>query len=443
MKWFSAALMMSSLMFAACGSQPSVGSKTLATDDQEIIGGFDSSGKSLEMVGTVGIDYEGEYYMLCTATLIGPRTVLTAKHCTVFLDDGWTPPQYVGQPMIGVYDMSFNTGNALAPTKKYKAIWAEVSGINEGGLVGLGNDVGVYYLAEDASDLQPLEYATSPLGEDLLGQKATMVGYGSQNNDQDASGQLNGTRKTGSTTLAAYQGKFYELALGSYDNFLAFLVESYDQEQVDECLADPDCKAMIEGWYNDTVLLDGYELWVKKEASDAVTCHGDSGGPLLKKITTADGSLKKQILAVVSGGMGSKELACDYGTVYAMFGLDTQSFLAKSLTWVDPCAGESLVGQCIGTVAQRCSGLFEGPRRLLVNDCADLDQVCAPSADTGLIGCTDAEAPTPSERVAAKSSKLASMPTPEALRVTIDAAAAGYFNKAKRPLLDRLENKTN
>lgn len=413
MRFRSAAAL--SLLLAACGQNATVSSNQLRTDDNEIIGGFESSGKSLESIGSLGINYEGQYYMMCTATLIGPKTVLTAKHCVTFLDDGWTPAEYVGQPLAYFYQLQFATGNGNNPTKTYDAVWSSQSGINEGGLVGLGNDVAVLHLKEAVTDLTPVPFYKSPeFSQDLLGTKGTIIGYGSQNNVEDATGQLSGTRKQGNMTFGAFGGKFYELALGSYEGFLNLLNEQYGADAVAECVADPSCNEMIQGWYNDTVLLDGYELWMAKKAGDAITCHGDSGGPLLKKLPDENGVVTRQVLGVVSGGMGSSELACDYGSVYATFGLDTQSFLEKSLSWEDPCAGESFAGSCNGTVASRCSFIFEGPRALLKTDCADLDQVCGTNAD-GQAVCLDPQEPAPSERFGAFK---ASLQSPQNLRLS-------------------------
>src|SRR5262245_40733004 len=48
----------------------------------EIIGGIDARGKKYDAVGTIGFydDFFG-YEFICSATLIDPQTVLTAKHC--------------------------------------------------------------------------------------------------------------------------------------------------------------------------------------------------------------------------------------------------------------------------------------------------------------------------------------------------------------------------
>jgi hypothetical protein len=206
-----------SLFASACSSSPTVDSNKLATAEQEVIGGFGSGGKAFEAVGTLGIEWDGEYYMMCTATLIGPKTVLTAKHCTVFLDDGWTPAELVGQPLMLEYKLSFAVGNGNRPDRKYEVVWTSASQINEGGVLGLGNDVAVAHLKEAVTDMAPLEYTTSPLSNDLLGTKGIVAGYGVQNNEQSASGVLDGSRKVGYTTMTAYEGRFYELALGSYE----------------------------------------------------------------------------------------------------------------------------------------------------------------------------------------------------------------------------------
>ncbi len=91
---------------------------------------------------------------------------------------------------------------------------------------------------------------------------------------------------------------------------------------------------------------------------------------------------------VISGGLGSTSLICDYGGVHAVFGPDVKAFLDKAKKWVDPCKGASVAGTCSGKVASRCTSPLEGPRRLVKFNCASLGQVCAIQPD-GTAGCSD------------------------------------------------------
>jgi V8-like Glu-specific endopeptidase len=422
---------------AACGNQGSSddsSNPSFKAEDQEIIRGFASAG--YEAVGTVGIVYKGQYYMLCTATLVAPQVVLTAKHCAVFLDDMFTPPGLVGQPLLAAYKVAFATGNANKPTAIYEAVDSYASTDWSEGFVGLGNDVAVYLLKDKVTDLKTLPFATEALSPDFLGKKAVAMGYGSQTNLQDATGELDGSRKAGSVTVSSYDAKVYELIFGSFDAFLKDLEKYYGAAVIKECLADKDCQAMVQGWYDNTKLKTGYELWAASQKGDAVTCHGDSGGPLLLKTASASDTPKLQILGVVSGGMGSDELACDYGTVYATFGPTTQELLKNALAWEDPCSlgAETLstTGTCDGTVATRCSNGSEGHRTVLSMDCALLDQTC--DVVDGLAGCVDAEG-----RTAEPKKTPVEAPAPGVLQGAVERASVGVTGKPAAALFAKFK----
>ncbi len=429
-----------SAAFVACGSESTTTqdpTPSFQAEEGEIIGGFATSG--YEAVGTVGIVHEGKYYMLCSATLVSQQVVLTAKHCAIFLPDMFTPQEYWFQPLTWAFKLAFATGNAVEPSALYDVVDLEVSPVQEGGFVGLGNDVAVMYLGQGAKDVKTIAFSTEPPPADLLGKKAIAIGYGSQTNLQDLTGELNGTRKVGQTTVSAYEGKVYEFIFGSYEAFLGMLAEIYGQDAVDECLADQECKTMVEGWYNDSNLLSGYELWTSKQPGDAVTCHGDSGGPLLKKLAKADGTSQMAILGVVSGGMGSDTLACDYGTVYATLGPQTQDLLKRALSWTDPCSPTegvtvSTAGSCEGTVATRCTTPTEGPRRLSVIDCAELDQTCG--LVDGLAGCVD---PETGEGTPTTEPTRAPAPTPNVMQGAVERAAIGKTGSPAQALFAKFK----
>src|SRR5690242_18695402 len=69
------------------------------TSDVDIIGGVDAKSASLDAIGALMVkDQNNTLQMMCTATLIAPRVILTAKHCAMQKDlqqaDGG-PAQYV------------------------------------------------------------------------------------------------------------------------------------------------------------------------------------------------------------------------------------------------------------------------------------------------------------------------------------------------------------
>jgi len=384
--------LLAGLALGACGAQDgNVGNPTSSKEDT-IIGGFDVTGKNLDAVGSLAIidPATGEHFSICTATLIGPQTILTAKHCTIEID------MMSGSILrfFDFYDMYFDIGNDSNHARSVKIVDATWSPVMNSGALGLGSDLGIYHLETAVSDVTTFPVLNGGPTKDMLGQKATAIGYGVQSNLENLGVVAdNNLRKAGSTTITALSGNFLQLALGMdyktyYDLTMADLVAYYGKEAVDGCEADADCKASldasIQASYDANNLNPGYEFWSSRQAGDVVTCYGDSGGPLLKKING-----KQTILAVVSWGTGSDNLACDYGTVYSTVGPISDKWVADNTNWTDPCGGTSIVGSCQGNTVVRCTGKGEGLRALQQYNCEDVDQTCTTLAN-GNAGCTDA-----------------------------------------------------
>ncbi len=375
------ALCVAAALLAACGvdtQAPAATPDESSSAVSNIIGGFDAKSASLNAIGTVGVvDESGQYYFFCTATLIGPSTVLTAKHCAMVTDD--TSPLF-GMKLVNLEQIFFAVGpDANSPVKVVEAIAADLSPVEQGGFVGLGNDVAIYHLVEPITDVTPVKVADAPLSDKQIGTGFVSIGYGSKDNFEDLTGWLSATRAAGKSTLRALEGKSFELMLGSFDVFYKQMVREYGIDIVTQYID------LITSWYNDTAILKDYEVWTGYAKGDAQTCHGDSGGPLLGK----EGNEKK-IFGVVSGGWHSTQLTCDYGTFYAAIGNETRTMITEALKYQDPCAGGiTAAGQCNGDVATRCSDKWEGDRRLSQIDCSLLDQTCAMVG--GRVACVDAD----------------------------------------------------
>ncbi|HEY0711898.1 MAG TPA: hypothetical protein VGF45_04440, partial [Polyangia bacterium] len=123
---------------------------------------------------------------------------------------------------------------------------------------------------------------------------------------------------------------------------------------------------------------------------------------------------------VVSGGIGTRDLICNLGTVYANFGDETTAFLTKSLDWQDPCGDMDTRGTCNGNVARRCTNLAEGRRRVTEFDCGLVGMTCNKQGAGGQVSCDNNPVgpptrPTPRPAAAADLQKLigrAFKPTP-------------------------------
>lgn len=116
------------LLTSGCGEEELV--DTSSETQQEIIGGFRATGKALNAVGTVGMKaFDGRYSYFCSATLIAPKLVLTAKHCAMVLSG-----PFAGMKLVNVMPIHFAIGpSAGAPIRIVEAIAADLSPLHEGG----------------------------------------------------------------------------------------------------------------------------------------------------------------------------------------------------------------------------------------------------------------------------------------------------------------------
>jgi hypothetical protein len=355
-------------------------SRSADSNDSNIIGGFDAASAKLNAIGTVGLVVNGALAPLCTATLIGPHTVVTAKHCVLDLEratpaDGGaaSPPPAPGEHKLFLDEgsMAFAIGpNTALPVRMVPIATAAVAALDEGGAIGIGADVGVYTLAEDVTDVEPMLVASEPVNTSMIGQTLTVVGYGFQ----DLQKQKFGTRRAGAATVRAVQGEALEAAFGTAQAFFDAVAKVEGEAFVEAN------KAHFQELYDKPLLAD-YELYAGMAAGDAQTCSGDSGGPLLA--TLSDGRI--EVVAVASAVMTGTDTPCLFGSWYAMFGPKVHELITAALD--DPCNGLGTAGRCEGTKASRCSAPDEGPRRVVALDCATLHQVCG--VQGGVAACVD------------------------------------------------------
>ncbi len=377
------------LALSACSgaSQTNEPGQSEITDrDDAIFAGFDVKTTTLDAVGSLGVELRwpdrsgpvpanggspAMYFPICTATLVGPNAVLTAKHCTWLFD---------------IFPMYWAPGseNAKEPTKKYRLVDAILASPSTGGSIGIGADVAVFFTDETPS-VAPIATADGALTTADLGRKFYAIGYGSQNNLQGGGLSLTGERKLGTLTLNAIEGKKFQLLFGSWEAFLDNLAGM--GVSIEACLADPACAESLEKtWATD--MFPRYEAYLGNQPGDAQACHGDSGGPLLGTVFDASTNThRRSIHGVVSHGWFTPEQRC-YGNFYATFGPEVQPLLAQALTWVDPCGDVTEQGSCMGGVATRCTRPKEGKRRVTSVDCAPLGLTCGEGSH-GEASCVD------------------------------------------------------
>jgi secreted trypsin-like serine protease len=282
-----------------------------AASEDAIIGGAAAPGAELDAVGSLILVTPAGAQMFCSATLIAPTRVLTAKHCSQIA--AFASPDGQTHMFTEFGTVYFAIGeNAAAPRKLVKAARADVAGLATGGGAQIGSDVGVYTLTEAVTDVTPIPAATTPLTDADLGSKFTAIGYGVQ----DAAGTA-GTRQAGSITFALRTGSAFKAAYGTFDAFKAFIEDVSGGPVPTE--QEPALQAVFE-----QPLLEGYEAYFAG-SDDVQSCSGDSGGPLLRKV---DGHLTVAGVASWVPQKFSNSALCARGVVYATFGASALELIA-------------------------------------------------------------------------------------------------------------------
>lgn len=370
----SSLLILAAGAVVACGSRGDDTPKT--NGDNEIIGGVDAKSASLDAVGALMYrdPQTQQLQELCTATLIGERAVLSAKHCAVQLGqtaaDAGVPAQPTETRFIDAWQMFFAIGpDTKAPKRLVPLESVSLCSDYDGGWIGMGCDFSVYRTKEAVTDVKPLKVAPATLAADAVGKKLTAVGYGAQN---VAETQL-GTRKAGTLTLRAVEGQPLHVLFPTIDAF-----DDAIKKDEGNALVLNSTEAIRQIY--DMQLKPGYEVFLGAVDGDAQVCHGDSGGPLLMNV---DGELVIQGVASAVGLSGAR-LPCNMGAIYAVPGPAAQKLVDEALH--DPCDGVPANGRCEGDVAVRCTNADEGPRRVTRTDCAGLAAHCV-EPDGGVVAC--------------------------------------------------------
>src|SRR5688572_21239869 len=349
----------------ACGDAPG---GAFGQASRNIIGGLVAPSPLLDHTGalTYRVRATGATGPLCTASLIGPSTLVTAKHCIsvmatferVGIDVFWAP----GPSFLEPRDLIPVVAVAGAPG-------------DEPGFAGYGRDVGVAHLDRE-SVATPL-LAIRPFSRDLLGRSMVTLGYGISS----AGGNVDGQRRVGRETVSQVEGSAYAGLFGDFESFVELVVSGEQTErdilpvvEADPSLAD---LAALRAEYDAALLLPDHEVVTGKAPGDTQSCELDSGGPLA--LVAEDGSWESY--GVVSAGPRMPRPICLLGQVFAVFGPVTLPFLEAERLWQDPCGDVPVAGRCDGGRLSRCESSFAtGVRRLLVEDCAARGTTCTESA---------------------------------------------------------------
>ncbi|UJR83494.1 trypsin-like serine protease [Sandaracinus amylolyticus] len=400
-----------------CASEPAP-----EVAEEEVIGGVAANSASLDAIGSLGIaDPYGQVQPFCTATLVGQETVLTARHCSELFDSGI----YTGYG----YRIVFAIGpDGYSPRRTVDVVAStELPRGDQQSFVGYWRDIAALHLDTPITDIAPARMAA--LTDRDIGRDFAVIGYGMRNN----AGEY-GIRRAGTVELRARSGRIFEMIFGSYEAFREWLVGQghfgviLDRAELERELgitfpaededggpppddgdagvpddggpppddsdagpppddgdAGPDdyYEQLYRQYYETTYLLPEYEAWVGNTEGDAQICHGDSGGPLTRIV---NGQLR--VFGVASWGIHSREMYCNYGGMYAVFGQESLDAANEARRWRDPCGDATALGECRGDVAVRCTGAGEGPRRVTRTRCNLLGQTCG-TGDDGQVACVD------------------------------------------------------
>jgi hypothetical protein len=276
-----------------------------------LIRGEDATESDLAAVGTIGTGSSPQDYQFrCTAALIAPDVVLTAKHCIVR-----SPQSQI--PEAGF--LSFAVGSSTDRLQRLIPLAdIELLEPDSGGYTGFGGDLALCRLSEPVTEVTPLAVAAGSLAPGDTGQHFTVVGFGTALSDGQT--PFPAVRRRGTQTLQALDGNLLERIYGSRSAFLQA------EEATSDCAPSYSNSKELEDRYDAAELIAGYEAWFGNGIGDAQTCRGDSGGPLLREETS-------EIVGVVSWDWHPHTAVCDYGSVYAVFGPETLDAFQR---WLAP-----------------------------------------------------------------------------------------------------------
>jgi hypothetical protein len=380
----------------------------LGQSDQAIIGGVVAPSPLLDHTGTLTyrVRETGATGPLCTASRIGPSTLVTAKHCIIVMpsferagiDVYWTPGPSFLEPLDAILVVAV----AGAPG-------------DEPGFAGYGRDVGVAHLDRESVGAPMLEIR--PFSRELLGRSMVTLGYGISS----AGGLVDGSRRIGRETVSQVEGSAYAGLFGDFESFVELVVESEATErdilpvvEADPSLAD---LTALRAEYDASILLADHEVVTGKAPGDTQSCELDSGGPLA--LVTEDGSWATY--GVVSAGPRLPRPICLLGQVFAVFGPVTLPFLEAERTWQDPCGDVTTAGRCDGAKLSRCESSFiSGVRRLVETDCSSTGGACSPSTPAGA-ACTAGDAGAEASLPRAGDSGAPEVPDPDAAGAASEA----------------------
>lgn len=349
----------------ACGGLSVDGATEVGRSEQSIIGGLVAAHPLLNHTGTLSyrVRSSGATGALCSASLIAPQTLVTAKHCISVM----ATFERVGIDVLWTPGPDFN-----APLERIPVVAVAGSPGAEPGFAGYGRDVGVAHLDDPSLGIPLL--SIRPFRRDLLGVSMVTLGYGISS----AAGLIDGLRRVGRETVSQVEGSAYAGLFGDFETFVELVVtgEATDLDIIPIVEQDPSLAdlAALRAEFDASILMPDEEVVTGKAPGDTQSCELDSGGPLA--LVTPEGQWESY--GVVSAGPRLDRPICAFGQVFAVFGPVTYPFLEAERAWEDPCGDVPREGECEGDHLLRCESSFAtGVRRLVEEDCSAAGTVCS------------------------------------------------------------------
>jgi hypothetical protein len=293
---------------AGCTSETQGPSKPVASTESPILGGAATNDPKYQAVGAIYVEVPDFEFIdvVCSATLVAPQRIITARHCTPIIE--------IVQEFGGTAYMAFGP-NAFLPDQLVPIttfVNAPPAPHKPGLLLDGGRDVAVAQLASVPAGITPAKVGRYE--GDMIGSEFQIVGYGANNPDF-----FYGEKFAGTATARAHAGFWYRLLFDQDKQ--AFL----DWYFTDAATFPTPQEAEI--WWDLFQLEANYELLAGGLDGEAVACFGDSGGPLLKGTNASNMTTYGVSFAVEA----SLSTLCTKGGAYAVFNQHMLDFVQANL----------------------------------------------------------------------------------------------------------------
>lgn len=169
-------------------------------DELNIVNGKEEKGYPSAVA--IGFEAGGFRQSTCSASLITPRLLLTAAHCSA---EFGIPLDQIEQ--FGVVFLGHDVQRADTVPFKQITNHPQYEGITNGGTPE--NDVSVIELEEDILDIEPVWFNTEALTNDVIGEKIVSVGYGVTDG---ATQQGGGIKRSARLNISGLEEQFITVA---------------------------------------------------------------------------------------------------------------------------------------------------------------------------------------------------------------------------------------